>query len=153
MKKIILLVLALMVLIGAGVGGYVLFGPKHEEVAESDEPQLPVKPTGVPTFVSIGPLVLPVIRDKRVEQNILLQVSLEVYGDATRESVRQLTPRLNDAFLRALYGGIEAGDVMQGQLVNVNAIRDKLMAASEEVLGVGVVWDVLIQAVTQRPAM
>jgi len=151
MKKIILLVLALMVLIGAGVGGYLLFGPKPEGEEKAEEAP-PPKPTGPPLFVPIGPMIVPVIGEKPVAQNILLVVSLEVYGDATREMVRQQSPRLVDAFLTALYGGIESGMVMDGQIINVGMVKDKLMKAAEKVLGPDVVHDVLIQAVSQRPA-
>ncbi|MFM2044298.1 MAG: hypothetical protein RLY86_2874 [Pseudomonadota bacterium] len=154
MKKIIFLFLALVVLIGAGVGGWLVFGPKPDEKKEETaEPAAPVKPQGIPQFVTVGPIVVPVIGEKRVEQNILIVVSLEVYGDPVRDSVRQQTPRLVDAFLRALYGGIHTGNVIDGQLIRVDAVRDELMAASERVLGPGVVWDVLIQAVNQRPAL
>lgn len=150
MKKIVFFALALLVLVGAGVGGFILFGQApgedKEKVAE------PPKPTGPPSFLQIGPIIVPLVGETRVEQNILLVVSLELGDEGTREQVRPLTPRLNDAFLRALYGGIGKGDVVEGQIVNIATIKDKLMKASVEVLGPNVVQDVLIQNVTQRPA-
>lgn len=150
MKKIVFFALALMVLVGAGVGGFILFGQKPKEgEAKVEEPP---KPKGPPAFLQVGPIILPLVGETRVEQNILLVVSIELGNESVREQVRPLVPRLNDAFLRALYGGLGKGDVVEGQIVNVTAVKAKLVKATEEVLGPNVAQDVLIQSVTQRPA-
>lgn len=152
MKKIILLVLALLVLIGAGVGGYVMFGPKPQKEGEHVE-EAPKKKerTGPPVFVQVGPMIVPVMGAKTVEQNIMVTVSLEVDDDTIREQVRQQSPRLVDAYVQALYGGIDKGQVIDGQVLNIPALKTKLMETTEKVLGPGVVHDVLIQSVSQRP--
>lgn len=154
MKKIILLVLALLVLIGAGVGGYVMFGPKpagkdgekHVEEAPVRKPR-----TGPPVFVSIGPLIVPVLGPKRVEQNLMVTVNLEVDDDAAREQVSQVRARLVDAYVIALYGGLDKGHVIEGQVLNLPILKSKLTEATEKILGPNVVHDVLIQSVSQRP--
>jgi flagellar FliL protein len=152
MKKIILLVLALLVLIGAGVGGYVMFGPKPPKDGEHVE-EAPKKKerTGPPVFVQVGPMIVPVLGAKTVEQNIMVTVSLEVDDDTIREQVRQQSPRLVDAYVQALYGGIDKGQVIEGQVLNIPALKNKLMETTEKVLGPGIVHDVLIQSVSQRP--
>lgn len=150
MKKIVFFALALMVLVGAGVGGFILFGKKsHEGETKAAEPP---KPKGPPSFLQVGPIILPLVGETRVEQNILLVVSIEFGDEPTREQYKALMPRLNDAYLRALYGGIGKNDVVEGQIVNVNSVKAKLVKATAEVLGPNVAQDVLVQSVTQRPA-
>ncbi|MFV3073683.1 flagellar basal body-associated FliL family protein [Niveispirillum fermenti] len=151
MKKIILLVLALLVLIGAGVGGYVMFGPKPGHEGEQEEPKKRER-KGPPAFASVGPMIVPILGAKTVEQNIMVTVSLEVDDDAAREQIRQQNPRLVDAYVQALYGGIDKGQVIDGQVLNIPALKAKLQEATDKVLGPGVVHDVLIQSVSQRPA-
>lgn len=153
MKKIILLVLALLVLIGAGVGGYLMFGPKPHKEGEEQAEATPKKRerTGPPSYVSVGPMIVPVLGAKKVEQNIMVTVSLEVDNDAAREQVRQQSPRLVDAYVQALYGGIDKGQVIDGQVLNIPALKTKLMETTEKVLGPDLVHDVLIQSVSQRP--
>lgn len=151
MKKIILLVLALLVLVGAGVGGYLMFGPKPGQEGEQNEPKRKER-RGPPIFASIGPMIVPILGAKSVEQNIMITVSLEVDDDAAREQVRQQSPRLVDAYVQTLYGGIDKGVVIDGQVLNIPALKSKLQEATDKVLGPGVVHDVLIQSVSQRPA-
>jgi len=151
MKKIIFLVLALLVLAGAGVGGFLLFGPKQGEGEQEVVEEKPPEPQGDPSFVKIDPLIVPVIGEKRVEQNIVLEFALEVYGDAVRDQVQQIKPRLVDAYLRVLYGGIESRELMVGKSVDMTKLKARLMEATEKVVGPHVVHDVLIQSVSQRP--
>jgi flagellar protein FliL len=154
MKKIIFFALALMALVGAGVGGFILFGKKPDEAAHAEAP--PPKPKGPPAFLTVGPVILPVVGETRVEQTVLIMVSLEMADDGTREQVRTYMPRLNDAYIRALYGQIGRSDIVEGQLVDINAVKAKLTKATHEVLDplgfADAIQDVLIQNVTQRPA-
>ncbi|MFC7332181.1 hypothetical protein [Rhodocista pekingensis] len=149
MKKIVLFALALLMLIGGGVGGYIMFG-QHKDGAHAAEEK--PKPVGPPAFVTIGPLILPVIGDKRVEQTVMLTVAIEVPDEATKEQVKLISPRLNAAFLTALYGNIGKAQVLDGQIIDVAGVRSKLMEAAVKELGADVVKDVLIQTVSQRPA-
>lgn len=151
MKKIILLVLALLVLIGAGVGGYMMFGPKPADHAEEEKKEEKPPRVGPPVYAQIGPMIVPLMGAKNVQQNIMFTVSLEVDDEPTRESVRAQSPRLTDAYVQALYGGLETGQVIDGQILNIPALKAKLQEATDKVLGPGIVHDVLIQSVTQRP--
>ncbi|QJE72675.1 hypothetical protein HHL28_05790 [Aerophototrophica crusticola] len=150
MKKIILLLLALLVLVGAGGGAYFFLFNKPE--GEHAEEQAPKKPSGPPSYVTVGPMIVPVVGPTRVEQNVMIVLSLEVENDSKREQVSAQRPRLIDAYVQALYGGIEQGQVVDGQILNIPHVKQKLVEATEKVLGPGMVQDVLIQSVSQRPA-
>jgi flagellar FliL protein len=156
MNKIIFFVLALVVLIGIGVGGWIMFGQKMVAEAANKSEEAPVKKKkvaeGPPSFVTVGPIVLPVMGETRIEQTVMVMVALECADEETRNTVRGVSPRLLDAYLRALYGKIGKSQVAEGQIVDVGSVKDKLTEATIQVLGPDVVDNVLIQAVSQRPA-
>lgn len=151
MKKIILLVLALLVLVGAGGAAYFMFlkgGDPHEEAQQEEEK----RPKGPPVYAQVGPMIVPLLGPKNAQQNIMITVSLEVDNDQVKDSIRAQAPRLVDAYLQALYGGLETGQVIEGQILNIPALKSKLQETTDKVLGKGVARDVLIQSVSQRPA-
>lgn len=156
MNKIIFFVLALVVLIGIGVGGWIMFGQKMVADAANPEQHAEApkkkKAEGPPSFIDVGPIVLPVMGETRIEQTVMIMVSLEVADEETKNSVRGVTPRLLDAYLRALYGKIGKSQVAAGEIVDVATIREKLSEATVAVLGADVVDGVYIKAVSQRPA-
>ncbi len=109
------------------------------------EPEL----TG-PQFVRIGPLHIPILRDGRVMQSLMLVVALEVDGGENMKTVEGYTPLLKDAYLSALYGSIHTRGADQGGLVDVTFIRTKLETATARVVPAGLVKNVLLQQVEQR---
>ncbi len=52
--------------------------------------------------------------------------------------------------MRALYGGLGSGNLRGGNLVDVNKVKAKTMAAMADLLGAGKVRDVLMEGVSQR---
>lgn len=152
-KAIIVLVLGLLLLGGAGFGGWKLYNMyfvKHEEGPKKEEPP-PAPPTG---FVRFDPLVVPVIAaaregGDRVTQFITVVVTLEVLLDKV-DMTKSYQPKLYDRLLSALYGAVDDKSVMSGALVNIAALKEKLKEAAAKVVGEGVVQNVLVQVVTQR---
>jgi hypothetical protein len=102
-------------------------------------------------YISLNPLVLPIITDRGLTQQVSLLVSLELpYGKS--EDVEPLQPRLADAYLQDLYGVLGAGGaMMQGNVVDVLAIKQRLSAVTTRILGADKFHDVLLQVVQQRP--
>ncbi|MBB6250259.1 hypothetical protein [Nitrospirillum iridis] len=144
-----MLVLALLLLVGAGVGGYVFLVRKEGQPKVEEEKK---KPAGPPQFVDIGPFVLPVMGDKQIEQNLLLQVQLQVASDEVKETVKAQRYRLQNAYIEALYGKLGKQQIKSGQVIDVVQVRRWLIEATNKVMGDGVVDDVLIQAANQHPA-
>lgn len=112
---------------------------------ESKEPEL----TG-PQFVRIGPMHIPILRNGRVVQSLMLVVALEVDGGENMKTVEGYTPLLKDAYLSGLYGSVHTRGPDQGGLVDVAFIRTKLETATAKVLPAGLVKNVLIQQIEQR---
>lgn len=159
--RILLLLLTGLLLAGGGFGAgwYVFAGPGHggagPEGAGVGAEQAPAAPKRAPSaaavFVNIGPLTIPVLGQNRIDQFVTVLVALEVDDAATGERLRAMAPRLTDAYLTALYGEIAGGSLFRNGLLDLGGAKARLMASTRAVLGDGIVHDVLIQVVTQRP--
>lgn len=147
-KALIVLVLGIVLLGGASFGGWFVYQKYFTE--QPDQPKKVEPPPKPPTaFVRLPPLVVPMIGPFRVEQFVTVVVAVEVILD--KQPLAQANqPRLTDAFLTALYGGIADQSILNGALVNIPAVKAKLIEAAGKVIGKDAVQDVLVQAVTQR---
>ena len=139
-KYIILLVLVLAL----GGGGY--FAWTEYFAGPSAGAVLPNLLSGndKPSYVEIERLTAPFIRDQRFVQHVVLDVSLEVAEERDVDKVRQLTPRLRDAFLRELHRLATVRPASQ-KLINVARVKARLLVGADRVLGPRVVRDVLVQ--------
>jgi len=149
MKAIILLILGLLLLGGAGYGGWMLYNTYivGEKAAEPPPPK-DVPPPPV-YYLRLNPIVVPMVGKEKVEQFVTVVATIEV--DAAKQAHAQgNVPRLIDAFISTLYGALDDKSVMNGGVVNIPAVKQKLSAAAEKVLGPGVSQGVLVQVVTQR---
>ncbi|PWC33081.1 hypothetical protein [Azospirillum sp. TSO35-2] len=147
-KALIVLVLGILLLGGASFGGWTAYQKYY--VNAHEEPKKVEPPPKPPTaFVRLPPLVAPMLGPTRVEQFVTVVVAVEVMLEK-QPMVQANQPRLTDAFLTALYGGIADKSILNGSLVNIPAVKAKFMEAAIKVVGKDAVHDVLVQAVTQR---
>ncbi|MCW2237147.1 hypothetical protein [Azospirillum canadense] len=148
-KAVLLLVVGIALLGGAGYGGWMLYNiyfvPHEGEAPKKEEPP-PKPPTA---FVRMAPLMVPAIGTQRVEQFVTVVVTLEVVVDKV-PLVQAFQPKVFDTLLTTLYGAVDDKSVLTGNLVNIPVVKEKLTKAAAKVVGEGVVLDVLIQVVTQR---
>ncbi len=102
-------------------------------------------------YFQMNPLVLPIITERGLTQQVSMVVSLELpYG--TKASIQSYEPRLADAYLQDLYGALGTGAaMMKGNVVDVQAVKERLTSVTEKVLGPEKVHSVLLQVVHQRP--
>jgi flagellar basal body-associated protein FliL len=104
---------------------------------------------GDPIYVHMDPMILPVISDQGVEQLVTIVIDIEVKDFDAADDMHTKMPKVRDALMRALYGGLGKGNLRNGKLVDVNKVKVKAAAALREVMGDGI-RDVLIQGVSQR---
>lgn len=105
---------------------------------------------GDPIYVHVKPLILPIINDQGVEQIVSLIVDIHVKDSGTADTLHKNMPRVVDALLRHLYGGLEDGTLNKGKLVNLTKIKAKAVDAISEIVDRQSVVDVLIEGVSQR---
>ncbi|MBI1206337.1 MAG: hypothetical protein GC191_03490 [Azospirillum sp.] len=152
MKRIIFLLIGLILMGGAGFGAWLayqtyapmLFGTKEEPKEEKPPPQKP------PKFVRMQPITVPVIGPDRVRQFVTFQIALEVEDEAVAVALQPQMPRLIDAYITTLYAGLDDGSILKRGLIDVGAVKVRLVRASAKVLGEKLVLDALVQMVIQR---
>jgi flagellar basal body-associated protein FliL len=105
---------------------------------------------GDPVYVHLSPMILPVITDTGAEQIVTLQITIEVKDFDAADTVHTNMPKVMDALMRGLYGGLGNGDLRNGQLIDVTKIKAKATTALGEAVGADNIRDVLIEAVAQR---
>lgn len=101
-------------------------------------------------YVRMAPMILPVVGDRGVQEVVSLMVALEVEDQRAVEKVNGQLPRLNDAYMRALYGTLDRSVYRNGKFIDVTKVKAKLTYVTDMTLGHGTVRNVLIQGVNQR---
>lgn len=157
MRKIIMALVAVLLLCGAGAGGYFFFlAPEAEasagdqakgghDVAKKDEHNEHTE------FVELDPLVLPILDYDGVSQTVSVVVALEVHDPEAAAKVNNLKPKLTDAYIEDMYGVLSEHAAFKGGALQVSMIKKRLSSITDHVLGEDTVHDVLLQVVQQRP--
>ena len=154
MRIAIIAVIALLLLGGGGAGAYFfLLHPAEASVGKTPEHQeaKEEKEVNKELFVTLDPLILPIIGSHGVSQTVSLVIVIEVADEKQAEIVKTLTPRLKDAYIQDMYGVLSRKNVMPNGTLDVGMIKERLNHISRDVLGEGVVKDVLLQVVQQHP--
>ncbi|EME69786.1 flagellar basal body-associated protein FliL [Paramagnetospirillum caucaseum] len=144
----IFMVVALLMLIGAVIGGLYFWG--IDPLAKlgitapmiGKEPAAPPPPPP-PSYVDFGLLIVPVIQDREVKKQAEMIVRLEV-DPKNKEIVAKNLPRLQNAYLAEMISYLSIA-VKEGQPLDVPVIRRRLTASAEKTLGGVYVKDVLIE--------
>lgn len=164
MKILPILITALLFLGLGGAGGYFYFqqsaeaslGPEDIQ-ARADKKQRELDKRSAEQkaanlrFVELNPIVLPIIDDSGVTQVVTLVVSLEVDGDENALFAESMSPRLKDAFIQDMYGVLNRKASMEGGMIKVDELKERLTRLSVKVLGEEKINTVLLQVVNQRP--
>lgn len=104
---------------------------------------------GDPVYVHLSPMVMPIITDNGAEQLVTFTIDIQVKDFDTADNIHSNMPRVVDALMQALYGGLGQGSLRNGKMVDVAKIKAKATEAITSVIGDGI-KDVLIQGVSQR---
>lgn len=156
MKSVVLALIAILILGGGGAAGYFYFKQPAEAAIGEDQQAAPKEIHGKVNanhheFVQLDPLILPIVDSNGVSQIVSIVVVIEVEGSKNQEKVIKLQPRLKDAYIQELYGVLNRHAALKGGVIQVSMIKERLSQISHRVMGDGVVHDVLLQVVQQRP--
>ena len=156
--------MALLLMGAGGAGGYFYFqqtavasygvedmDARAAKKAEKEAAKSAAEKAKNLRFVEMDPIILPIIDKTGVTQVVTLVVSLEVVGEKNAEYVLQLAPRLKDAYIQDMYGVLNRKASMEGGIIKVEKLKERLNRISSRVLGEGKLNDVLLQVVNQRP--
>jgi hypothetical protein len=159
-SRILLLGLTLVLLApwAAGPDGFVAAARANEQSAKTEKPadktaQDKLRAMFGGELIQHLPLPvfsIPVIRDNEVTDQVNIAIVVETKGEDNRDKVMAGRYKLYDAFLRDLYGllAIKRAD---GQLFDQQVVKIRLARASDKVLGPGVINNILVSGISQRP--
>jgi flagellar FliL protein len=141
------MVVALLLLIGAVIGGLYFMGIDPlvklgitAPVVQKDAPPPPPPPTA---YVEFGVLIVPVIQDREVKKQAEMIVRLEV-DPKNKEIVAKNLPRLQNAYLADMMEFLSVS-LRDGQPLDVNAVRRRLLAVTDKTLGASYLKDIAIE--------
>lgn len=156
--------MALLLMGAGGAGGYFYFqqtavasygaenlDARAAKEAEKKAAKLASENAKNLRFVEMDPIILPIIDAEGVSQVVTLVISLEVVGEKNAEYALQLSPRLKDAYIQDMYGVLNRKASMEGGVIKVEELKERLNRISTRVLGESKINDVLLQVVNQRP--
>lgn len=155
--KIVVILVLLLVLAGGGVFGISMFAPGllppmvlemlGQEVPPEEE-KVEERPA-VTVLVDLEPLSIPIFRDGQVDRFLVLHLLIEVRPGADFDLVNLKKVRIIDAILKYVHA-LSSLEIKPG--VNDRGfLKDRLMAKIEEIVGEGVIVELLFQNVFERP--
>ncbi len=158
MIRLLVIVFALIVAIGAGLGGLIHFGilpdftgmivPPGQRAASEAVEEAPPAPRVDPIFFDMPPLLVPVIQDGELQRNIFIAFRVEVTPGA-EEKARMHMSQLHDVYLRALYD-IVPKQLKKRKTLDLRRLKARLMEISDRVTGPGVIADLVVLSVFER---
>jgi len=135
-KLIALLALVLLIGGGGGVKFLILDAPKEEAPVEL-------------VFVALEPIFAPIYKDRAFAGYVLLMLNLEIPDSRNLPLVKERITPLRDAFLSDLY--LQAAMRRASDPpVDISRIKRRFLQLSEQVLGPGIVGDVLVESAVER---
>lgn len=159
MKGVIIAIVAILILCGAGGGVYFYMAKNnpaeakeadagHEEAKAEEEGGTYISKL---SYVQMQPIILPIIDNAGLSQTVSLVVAIEVDDPTKADKVKEVLPKLTDAYLSDMYGSLSKKAAMDGGVVRVSLLKERLVKVTNKVLGAGIANDVLLQVLQQRP--
>lgn len=151
MIRLIFMVIAFLMMVGAIIGGLYFWGVDPLErfnqlignAPAPKENQPTVKTVTPPSYVDFGLLIVPVVQDREVRKQAEMILRLEVPFEK-KEVVAQNLPRLQSAFLEDMMAFLPY-QLRDGASLDHAAIRRRLLTICDRVLMPGWVKDVSIE--------
>jgi hypothetical protein len=119
---------------------------------EGEESPAPAPAIAGPTFVKLPLFNIPVIEGDKVTRQVTVGVALELVEGVKADSIDEKKPAVIDAFFRELYGMFGQRSQIARVAVEVS-IKQRLAQSAEQVLGPGVVRQVLVLQLLERPLL
>ena len=115
-----------------------------ESAAESEEGSAE---TGI--FVTLDPMIVPVIANGVVERHLTLQLQLEMRDIESDRRLQKRFPKLVDAFLSELHALMSMRFVRE-KGIDVEFFRTRLMKRADSLLGAGSITEIFVLGIDKR---
>ncbi|HTZ80388.1 MAG TPA: flagellar basal body-associated FliL family protein [Stellaceae bacterium] len=126
--------------------------PAHKEEAPKKEENRPgIKPApGAPAYLAVPLFVIPVIEGGQVTRTVSVGIGLELVKGKTLDDVKPKENELINAFFQELYG-LFGQRASADRVAQASIIKARLMRVADRILGPGIVQQVLILQLFERP--
>lgn len=101
-------------------------------------------------YLKLDPMIMPVLGRNNIQETVSMIVALQVSEQKNIAEVSHLIPKIKDAYMSALYGNLNKAAYRNGQFLDVNKLKNKLILVTSSFADKKVIQDVLIQGVSQR---
>lgn len=152
MRLVIIIAVAVVLLGGGGAAWWFLL----REPAAEEPPSAPTagensgkKSLETQSVFELEPFVLPILREGQVTQHLTLVLRLELAGPMERLEFKKYSTALRDALFTELHGIFAFRHVQDGAEATP-LVRERLVAAGNQVLGPGKIKAVLVEGVSRR---
>ena len=156
--RLLIILIVVLVLVSGGVFGVATFAPNllppavlsilGIEVPEEEEPKVEERPSNM-VLIDMEPMQIPLFRDNDVTRFLILHILLEVRSGPDEKIVNRKLLYLIDAFISYIHK-LNALDIEPG-LGDRGFLKERLMVKAEEIVGVGVIVDLLFNQIFERP--
>ncbi len=152
MKKLILLFLMLLMLIGGTAGALVLLelGPFKLKKGEVSKKIFKKQEKDTTIFIDMDPLAIPIFQGNKVAATIQILVKLETNSEDNAEIIKDRMPVITDAFVRDLHSFMPRL-LKAKERVDVLIIKQRLKMVADKVAGKGLIQNVLVQSILDQP--
>jgi len=150
-KRLIFVVLLLLACLIMATIGLSTVTEEAGKAAHEVSEQVRIATTNAKTkFVAIGKFHVPVIHRNSVDAHLTIMITLGVAGDGGKELIRANQRRLKDAFLHDLSAAAYWPDIKSGYHLPVTALKERLLALSQDIMGPDIVREVLVTSMIER---
>jgi flagellar basal body-associated protein FliL len=141
--RIILYLLTLCVVGALGVGAYKFV--LYRQAQEYSEANL----SATPVFVDLAPVYVPIVRDGDLKETRVFQLTIETREGGPHTALLRDMPRVQDLMVRHLTAFAERRG--PENIDNTDYMKRELTLACGDLLGQGVVRNVLFNSILTRP--
>ncbi|MBF0168358.1 MAG: hypothetical protein HQL45_12085 [Alphaproteobacteria bacterium] len=147
MKKLVILIVALVLLGGGAVGAMAVFGigPFAKPETKAAPPPPPVAKT---SFLDMESLSIPVFIIDQKPRQVFMTLRLEIQ-DGERRKVEAMMPRIRDNILTDLHK-VLPDHLKNRKSTDLTLIKPRMVAAAAKAIGPGIVHDVLVVEIFER---
>ncbi len=152
MSRILIFVVAGFIVLAGGaitIMQQLELGPFAPKVStESAQPKAATTRNDPPRFVTMEPVIIPIIQNDRVAATVQIEIQLETTQSRESQLTKQM-PRLADAFGTDLRTFVPR-HLRDNRQVDTEVLKKRLSIIGERAIGKGLIDAVLIQNVLER---
>jgi len=159
--RIIIIIVAVLALSVGGIFGLATFAPGLlpnalldilgvEAPEEEESKPVSVRPNPLDTaLVDLEPMQIPLFRDNKVDRSLFMHILIEVRRGSDEKLINDNLIRIVDSFLSYVHA-LNALNIQPG--VNDRAfLKERLLVKAEEIVGPGIIIDLLFVNIFERP--